>query len=275
MGMIDMIDRLAEMSAAKEEPGDYTKDGLLYCGHCGTPKQCRITFGAGSRIVGCQCACANRRYEAERAAQKDRERRMHIDELRVNGIQDKAVRGYTFDASRMTPLLKSCQKYVDGWETVYRENYGLLFWGDVGSGKTRAAACIANALIDAGIPALMTSFPKILKMGFQDVSEAIGQINHFPLLVIDDLGAERQSDYALETVYAVIDERYKSGKPLIVTTNLPLKDLENPKSIDYARIYSRVLEMCRPVRCSAENLRKSMAREKQEQFLDFFKDGES
>lgn len=272
MGMTDIVDTLAAVTAAKEEPGDYVKDGLLYCGHCDTPKQCRISFGDGFRILGCQCACANRRYEADIAAAKDREKRLHIDELRINGIQDKAVRGYTFETSRMTPLLQSCRKYVDGWETVKRENYGLLFWGDVGSGKTRAAACIANALIDAGVPSLMTSFPRILKMSFSEVGEAIGQINQFPLLVIDDLGAERQSEYALETVYTVIDERYKAGNPLIVTTNLPLKDLENPKSIDYARIYSRVLEMCRPVRCSAENLRKVLAKEKQEKFLNFFKE---
>lgn len=268
---MDFVEKLAEMLAAKEEPGDYVKDGLLYCGHCDTPKQCRVSFGSVVRVMGCQCACANRRYEAERAAQKDREKRMHIEELRANGIHDKAVRGYTFETSRMTPLLKSCKKYVDGWETVEQENCGLLFWGDVGSGKTRAAACIANALIDAGVPALMTSFPKILKMGFSEVGEIIGQLNEFPLLVIDDLGAERQSDYALETVYAVIDERYKSAKPLIVTTNLTIKELDNPKNIDYARIYSRVLEMCRPVRCSTENLRKDLSREKQDWFLEFFK----
>lgn len=272
MLMENIIDGLAKLNEAKQEPGDYVQDGLLYCGHCGTPKQCRISIGDKTRIVGCQCSCANRKYEAEREAQKDREKRMHIDDLRVNGISDKAVREYTFDSSKMTQILKSCKKYVDSWETVYKQNYGLLFWGDVGSGKTRAAACIANALIDKGKPVLMTSFPKILKMGFSDIADSILEMNQFPLLVLDDLGVERQSEYALETVYSVIDERYKSGKPLIVTTNLAMKDLENPKSIEYARIYSRVLEMCRPVRCSAGNLRKELANEKQKEFLDFFKD---
>ena len=67
-----IVDSLARKSAAKREPGDYTQDGLLYCGHCGTPKQCRISFGAGVRIVGCQCACQIRRFEAERQAERDR-----------------------------------------------------------------------------------------------------------------------------------------------------------------------------------------------------------
>ena len=60
--MNDLIESLIRESAAKREPGDYIQDGLLYCGHCGTPKQCRITLGGGVRIVGRQCACRMRRY---------------------------------------------------------------------------------------------------------------------------------------------------------------------------------------------------------------------
>lgn len=272
--MLDMIDSLAKLNEAKKEPGDYIQDGLLYCGHCHTPKQCRITFGAGSRIVGCQCACASRRYDAERAAAKDREEQIRIEELRASGIQDKELRRITFKTSLHTPLLKSCRRYVDNWETVYRENMGLLLWGDVESGKTHAAACIVNALIDRGVSALMTDFGKILNLPYSDRAEAIKQLSRFKMLAIDDLGAERKSDFALETVYTVINERYKSGKPLIITTNLPLQELENPKSIDYARIYSRVLEMCRPVQCTGGTLRKNKARERQERFAEFFRGGD-
>lgn len=269
--MLDIIDKLAEMNAATKEPGDYIQDGILYCGHCHTPKQCRITFGAGSRIVGCQCACESRRFDAEREAAKNREEQLRIEELRANGIQDKQLRGVNFESSRLTPLLKSCRKYADGWETVYRENMGLLLWGDVDSGKTHATACIVNALIDRGVSAMMTDFGKILNLPYADRAETIKQLSRFKLLAIDDLGTERKSDFALETVYTVINDRYKSGKPLIITTNLPLQELENPKSIDYARIYSRVLEMCRPVQCSSGSLRKAKAKERQEKFTEFFK----
>ena len=64
------------------------------------------------------------------------------------------------------------------------------------------------------------------------------------LLIIDDFGMERGTEYGLEQVYNVIDSRYRSGKPLIVTTNLTLDSLQNPQDTAHARIYDRLLEMC-------------------------------
>ena len=80
----------------------------------------------------------------------------------------------------------------------------------------------------------------------------------------DDLGIERSTEYALEQVYAVIDERYKSGLPVIITTNLKIAEIRNPQDVVYARIYSRILEMCTPVRISGEDRRKSIGKEKQQ-----------
>ena len=119
----------------------------------------------------------------------------------------------------------------------------------------------ANALIARGIPALITSFPRILNAGW-DKREIAEQMRQYPLLVIDDLGAERESDYALETVYMVIDERYKARKPLIVTTNLTLEEICKPKSMDYQRIYDRILEMCVPVVFQGGSIRRKAANEK-------------
>ena len=65
--------------------------------------------------------------------------------------------------------------------------------------------------------------------------------------MIDDFAMERSTEYVNEIVYNVIDSRYRSGKPLIVTTNLSKKDLDNPPDIDNERIYSRIKEMCFPV----------------------------
>ena len=254
-----IVDSLARKSAAKREPGDYTQDGLLYCGHCGTPKQCRIRFGTALRVVGCQCSCAARRYEAERKAEQQRQEMDRIERLRASCIADRAVRGYTFASAEETPDLLRCKAYAQHLSEAVRENQGLLLWGNTGTGKTFAAACIANAALDRGIPAMVTSFPKILGVGWDARDKIIGQLNRYKLLVLDDLGAERQNDYALEIVYRVVDERYKSGLPLIVTTNLPLSALTKPENMNYQRIYDRVLELCTPLYFGGENRRRQKA----------------
>lgn len=244
--MDDILRNLAKRSAVTVEPGDYIQDGLLYCGHCRTQKQCKIEIEKDVLVVDCMCACAERTYEAEKKAELDREARMRVDSLRVQGIQDRNMRRYTFSSANTTPNLEKCRKYVDRWGEMLESNAGLLFWGGAGTGKTYAAACIANALIDRGIPALMTSFPRILGAGW-DKAEIVEQMHSFPLLVMDDLGAERESSYALETVHMVVDERYKAGLPLIVTTNLTLDEMKKPKNMDFWRIYDRIMEMCVPV----------------------------
>lgn len=256
------VDALIDSIAKKAEPVrdlvDYEKDGLLYCGHCNTPKQCRIPIGGNVRLVGCQCACAAREYEAEKKARADREKRLRIETLRADGIRDKSLTACRFDKATMSDEIVKCKRYADAWDDMRRENNGLLLWGNTGNGKTFAAACIANELIDRGIPAMITSFPRILNAGY-DKQEIIKQVRYYPLLVIDDLGAERSSEYAMETVYTVIDERYKSKKPLIVTTNLTLDELRKPKNMDYQRIYDRVIEMCTPLVFKGDNLRRDKA----------------
>jgi DNA replication protein DnaC len=256
------VDALIDSIAKKAEPVrdlvDYEKDGLLYCGHCNTPKQCRIPIGGNVRLVGCQCACAAREYEAEKNARADREKRLRIETLRADGVRDKSLTACRFDRATMSDEIVKCKRYADAWDDMRRENSGLLLWGNTGNGKTFAAACIANELIDRGIPAMITSFPRILNAGY-DKQEIIKQVRYYPLLVIDDLGAERSSEYAMETVYTVIDERYKAKKPLIVTTNLALDELCKPKNMDYQRIYDRVIEMCTPLVFKGDNLRREKA----------------
>ncbi len=79
------------------------------------------------------------------------------------------------------------------------------------------------------------------------------------LLVIDDLGVERSTEYAMEKMFTVIDSRYRSRKPLIVTTNLKLEEIKNPPDLTHARIYDRILERCAPVLFSGKNFREEGA----------------
>ena len=101
-------------------------------------------------------------------------------------------------------------------------------------------------------------------MHFEDRNQFIHSLNRYSLLIIDDLGIERNSDFALEQVFNVIDSRYRSGKPLIVTTNLTLDDLRNPEDTAHSRIYDRLLSMCVPVRFTGDNFRQEAAQRKME-----------
>lgn len=82
------------------------------------------------------------------------------------------------------------------------------------------------------------------------------------LLIIDDLGAERGTEYAVENVFNVIDRRYRSGKPLIITTNLHISMLTNEQSLDKKRIYDRILELCIPIGVNGASKRTATAKEK-------------
>ncbi len=98
---------------------------------------------------------------------------------------------------------------------------------------------------------LMTNFSKILiQMGgiySQQRYQYIAFFSSFGLLIIDGFGIECSTEYALEQVYAVVDERYKPNKPLIVTANLTINKICNAKNVAHATIYSQALELCAPV----------------------------
>ena len=148
-----------------------------------------------------------------------------------------------------------------------KRNVGLLFYGDVGMGKSYAAYCIANALIDRGIFVLATSLPKLLssiQSNFGDQSEVLRDIEEAELVVIDDLGVERTGSFGQEKVFEVIDTRTKSGRPLIVTTNLDPTDLQTEET-RYKRVYDRIVGQCHPVKFIGESLRRRAARESRQE----------
>ena len=153
--------------------------------------------------------------------------------------------------------------YVEHWAEAFKKNVGLLLFGDVGTGKSFLAGCIANALLDQDVPVLMTNFPTILARlsGTFGAERAdfLASLGDYDLLIIDDLGVERGTEYALEQMFSIIDSRYRSGKPLIVTTNLKLDEIKHPPDLAHARIYDRILERCAPILFSRKNFREDNA----------------
>lgn len=261
-----LFDRLAENHTPRD--GEYLgEDGLPHCGKCHTPVQCRVELWGEKKIVPCICKCRKEEMEAQKRRLEEMERQNRIRQLKANGIQEKHLLDWNFGVANDNATIRKAKNYVEKWTVARAKNLGLLFWGEVGTGKSFAAACIANALLEKGTPVLMTNFSKILnQMGAMYSDERyqyIASFSNFPLLIIDDLGIERNTEYALEQVYAVIDERYKSGLPLIITTNLTINELRNPPDVAHARIYSRVLEMCSPVYVGGDDRRTAVGRNKQ------------
>lgn len=79
------------------------------------------------------------------------------------------------------------------------------------------------------------------------------------LLILDDLGSERSTSFGKERVFDVVNNRLLSGKPMIITTNIPLNVMQKATDLDDRRIYDRILEVCVPIRFDGENFRKGNA----------------
>jgi DNA replication protein DnaC len=267
MKMLESVIQAANAAAALE-PGDYEQDGLRYCGKCHTTKQTRKNLFGKEITVGCMCACAQQKYDQEEKARKKQEEADRIMRLRSVGISSQTFRDASFaaDDGKNPKPMDTLRRYVEKWEDMQRENIGLLLYGDVGTGKSYGAACIANRLIEQSIPACMINLSTVLNSmgGFQseEKNTYISDLMQYPLLILDDFGMERQTEYALEQVFNVIDARYRSGKPLIITTNLSMAELNNPKSLEHKRIYDRIKEMCQPLNFGSNGRRADRAQEK-------------
>ena len=256
---------VVQMELAGDEYID-PADGLIHCKKCGGQRQTVVPcFGKpGYFMPRCICQC-QREAEEQRKAAEERQRRMErIKRRKAQGLQDRYLYDYTFaNDNGQNPLMDKARAYVENWKEAYRNNTGLLLFGDVGTGKSFFAGCIANALLDRDVPVLMTNFPTILNrltgMFSEDRSEFIASFDEYDLLIIDDLGVERSTEYAMEQMFFVIDSRYRSRRPMIITTNLKLAELKNPPDLAHARIYDRILERCAPILFDGKNFREENA----------------
>ena len=196
---------------------------------------------------------------------RQREREYLISRYRENAFGEaRLLYQCTFDRDNgKVPQLDFARRYAEHWEEMERENQGLLLWGPTGTGKTFAAACVANALAERLVTVRMTTLGQVLMQMFGlDGGARMGYLEDLVgcrLLILDDFGMERQTPYAQEQVYELINRRYLSGRPMIVTTNLSHQELIQTPGLERRRIYDRVLERCAPVRFDGANQRQARA----------------
>ena len=257
--MFDKVLHMIGADSAGVNDGDYTDeaDGLLHCGKCGEAKQLKLPIPetlwdklGETRVVFRACACRRAELHLEEEVRREAERLDNIKKLRRRGIEDEKYLECTFerDDRQEVKIRETCLKYVEKWEKVKETNIGLAFVGDVGTGKTFYAAAIANAMIDKGVAAIITTIPALHTAMIANYGEnrdfILNQIRSIPLLVLDDVGVERSTPTAMENAYTIINERYKAKKPLIITTNISKAEMLNPATEHEKRIYDRIVEMC-------------------------------
>ena len=266
-----VVESLTEKGEARNPltPEDYRgiTDGreAIFCGVCHEPKRVwreidAIGFHGFTPVL---CVCGKKRREA-RLAENTQETRSTL-RTKAGSLSPDCE----FISSARSPEMDACWRYVKNWDEMRERNVGLLLWGGNGSGKSHAAQCIANELLnrDPPVSVYVKTFAEILAGKF-DKTEVLERVRQMSLVVFDDVGAERGNDYAFETIFAIVDERYQTRKPTIVTTNLTWAEIKNPldelgrPDRRRKRIYDRFLEMCVPIEFKGKSRRSEINAEK-------------
>jgi DNA replication protein DnaC len=190
--------------------------------------------------------CGCRELKAKRAASR-----------RLGTGIPKRFRGVGFDRkpiADMDPtLVRQIRVFVRDIDKNLNGGKGLWLFGDVGTGKTSLAMLIAKHALDAGRSVAIYSMPRLLaeiKETFGDNSsrsymQLFDWLCNVDLLQIDDLGAEMRTEWVLEQLYSIVNERWQNERSIVVTSNLgALDDLREQLG---ERTVSRLNEMCEVV----------------------------
>jgi DNA replication protein DnaC len=191
--------------------------------------------------VASPCRCRPSRVEKRRARQ-------------LSAVIPRKYRGVSFDRSPVTdmpePQVRIVRRFVAALEENLDGGRGLWLHGQVGTGKTTLAMLVSRAALDAGRSVAIYSLPKLLarirrtydsEPGGDSYLAFFERLTSVDLLHIDDLGAEKRSDWVLEQLYALVNERYESQRSMLVTTNLDQQELEEQIG---PRTVSRLVEIC-------------------------------
>lgn len=193
------------------------------------------------------------------------------EEFRDLKISSFKTNCYENDISKTRAVLakKAATNFVKEFEVMKRNGKGLYLYGYTkGSGKTRLAVSIANALMNVHkVSVKFTTTPNLLeeiKAAFRSdseytSSELINVIKRIPVLVLDDIGTEKPSSWVNETFYSILNDRMTGNKVTIFTSNCTIEELLHDD-----RIKNRIEKMAVPICFPEESMRTKIAKKENE-----------
>lgn len=249
------------------------EDDLIYCAKCRTPKQLWVEIPGAKVKAKVLCDCQSAQQDREEEADRLRKKKDRIARWRNIGIESSAWHGCSFDSDdkRDEAASHKCRNYAEHFDKMYQSDTGLLLYGGLGSGKTYLAACIANKLLEEGRRITMTNLTSLIAHLGADYGNDreywIDRVTGADLLVLDDFGVERTTEYSLEQSYEIINARYKTGRPMLITTNLTLQEMQSETNLGKRRIYDRVVEKCIPLLVQGDSRRMEIAKQKRQEAM--------
>lgn len=244
------------INKAAERWREMKEYGIPTCPKCGCAEFAEREYNGVMVVLPVTCRCDDALAKKEEAARKA----AAVDALRKNCFTAGSYIGYTFEScdERNPKEVNAAKAYVENFAAFAAEGRGLLLFGDVGGGKTYIAASIANALMEKGRRVIMRTVSDLI-YAMQDRGNPLASsMMGCDLLIIDDYGAERDTEWSKEGLYRVVDGRYASRRPMLISTNLTTGELASAAMMD-RRINDRLLERCRPIRIPVVKRRVSRA----------------
>jgi len=188
-----------------------------------------------------RCACLQPRLDRARSAG-------------INSVIPRRYRGVSFDRPPVTEIDATVVGAVRGWVAELEPNLdrgrGIWLMGDTGTGKTTLAMLISKEILRQGHTVAIYSLPKLLarirstygaEQGEESYADFFERLCEVDMLHLEDLGTEYRTEWVLEQLYALINERYERQRSIMVTSNSTYEELEDQLG---DRVVSRLVEIC-------------------------------
>ncbi|MEH7514124.1 ATP-binding protein [Gottfriedia acidiceleris] len=270
MGIGEAIQQIVNISACDEN-----HEGIN-CKHCGKfiPKhKVEIPSLNINRWVQPVCKCVKEIEEKRIREIENYQKRVEIERLfSISNLGEKfaqATLDNYFNREGSEQAFKATKKYIEEYPNWNQDS--LLLWGNPGNGKSHLAGAVTNALNSKGYIVVFQSVPELLerikstfnndkKESKQQIMKALLECD---LLILDDIGAEKLTDWVQEVMFNIIDCRYRKKLPIFYTTNLTPKELSEKIG---ARSYDRLVETSLTVENKATSYRRELAKNRLQKY---------